>query len=109
MCGIQLDLLDAAHILPVAADGSTDATNNGVALCKLHHAAYDRNLVSFDENFTIEVSATETSRLSQVQRAGGLNDFREALKSALILPNDRRDYPSAEIISASRHVRNWIL
>src|SRR5690606_35052503 len=32
MCGVQLELIDAAHILPVAADQSTDDTNNGVAL-----------------------------------------------------------------------------
>lgn len=107
MCGIQLELLDAAHILPVAADNSTDETNNGVALCKLHHAAYDRNLVSFDENFAVEVSGAEAQRLAQMQRTGGLSGFRDMLKSALILPNDRRDYPSTEFISASRRVRNW--
>ena len=39
MCGIQLGLLDAAHILPAAHPDSTDDTNNGVALCTLHHRA----------------------------------------------------------------------
>ena len=44
MCGIQLRLIEGAHILPVAAPGSTDQTCNGVALCVLHHRAYDRGL-----------------------------------------------------------------
>ena len=57
MCGMQLELVEAAHILPVAADGSTDETANGVALCALHHNAFDRALVSFNERYLIEVSA----------------------------------------------------
>ena len=42
MCGVQLRLLDAAHIIPVAHPGSTDETCNGVTLCALHHRAYDK-------------------------------------------------------------------
>lgn len=107
MCGIQLELIDAAHILPVASDESTDQTNNGVALCKLHHAAFDRNLISFDERFRIEVSEREVGRLAQIARGGGIEEFRSGLKAALILPNDRRDYPTTEIIRSSRRIRNW--
>ena len=33
MCGLQLKMLDAAHILPVAQQESTDETQNGVSLC----------------------------------------------------------------------------
>lgn len=108
MCGMQLDLLDAAHILPVAHVGSTDGTNNGVALCKIHHAAFDRNLVSFDEEFRVEISESESLRLSRANRAGGLEEFSQGLKSALILPNDRRDLPDPELISLARSVRNWV-
>lgn len=108
MCGVQLDLLDAAHLLPVAADNSTDDTNNGVALCKLHHAAFDRNLVSFDERYRIEVSNSELRRLADIQRGGGADDFRNMLKDALVLPSDRRDYPPPLLIQSSRAIRGWI-
>lgn len=107
MCGLQLELIDAAHILPVAADNSSDVTNNGIALCKLHHAAFDKNLVSFDENYRIEVSNSVLSRLAGEQRDGGAGEFRESLKSALLLPNDRRDYPPASLIALSRIIRGW--
>jgi len=109
MCGVQLDLIDAAHILPVAVDESTDHTNNGVALCKLHHAAFDRKLVSFDEDYRIEVSDTELKRLSDSRRGSGKDEFREMLKDALILPNDRRDYPPPTLIQRSRAIRGWVL
>lgn len=106
-CGIQLELVDAAHILPVAEPNSTDETTNGIALCKLHHAAFDRRLISFDENYKIEINESETDRLTTNNLAGGLIVFKKNLKSAIILPNDRRDYPSKEYIKRSREVRNW--
>jgi putative restriction endonuclease len=106
-CGIQLDLLDAAHVIPVADSKSTDETSNGVALCKLHHAAFDQNLVSFAEDYRIEVSAFEVSRLASVRRDGGLAQFRASLLPAIRLPADRRDYPPPAVIREARNSRGW--
>ena len=108
VCGIQLELIDAAHIIPVAANSSTDETRNGIALCKIHHTAFDRNLISFDENYKIEVSESEISRLTSIRLAGGLYEFEQQLRTAIILPTDRRDYPAPEYISESRKVRSWV-
>lgn len=107
MCAVQLELIDAAHIIPVAASNSTDETTNGIALCKLHHAAFDRNLISFDERYKIEVSDKETKRLTNENLAGGLKEFTRHLKTAIILPTDKRDYPSEVYIREARIVRNW--
>lgn len=107
MCAIQLELIDAAHIIPVAASTSTDETTNGIALCKLHHAAFDRNLISFDEQYRIEVNEKETRRLADANLAGGLKEFRRNLKTAILLPTDRRDYPNRAYIREARSVRNW--
>ena len=41
------DLLEAAHIVPVAFSGS-DIVENGLPLCPTHHVAFDRNLFTFD-------------------------------------------------------------
>lgn len=107
MCGVQLELIDAAHIVPVAAKESTDETKNGVALCKLHHAAYDRNLVSFDEDMTIEVSTHERGRLSADQRSGGLQGFENALRNQLLLAARVSDRPTPQIVALSRQLRRW--
>ncbi len=48
-CDIQLGLVEAAHIVPVSHEASTDDTHNGVSLCALHHKAYDAALVTFNE------------------------------------------------------------
>jgi putative restriction endonuclease len=107
-CGIQLELIDAAHIIPVAAPTSTDETKNGIAFCKLHHAAFDRNLLSFDIKYKIEISESEIFRLATANLAGGLDIFKKKLRTAIILPNDRRDYPPPQYIDEARKVRNWI-
>jgi len=106
-CGVQLELIDAAHIIPVAAPTSTDETKNGVALCKLHHAAYDKNLISFDERYKIEVSDSEIARLTASRLAGGLKAFKMQLRPMIVLPNDVRDNPPPKYIAEARRVRNW--
>lgn len=107
VCGVQLELIDAAHIIPVAASTSTDETKNGIALCKLHHTAFDRNLISFDERYKIEVSDSEVSRLTAINLVGGLKEFKQQMRTAIILPTDRRDYPPPEYIAEARKVRSW--
>jgi putative restriction endonuclease len=106
-CVFQLELIDAAHIIPVAAPTSTDETKNGIALCKLHHTAFDRNLLSFDERYKIEVSNTEVARLTAANLVGGLKEFKKHLRTAIMLPNDQRDYPPPQYITEARKARNW--
>lgn len=47
--------LDAAHVKWHAA-GGPDASNNGLALCSLHHVALDRGALTVDESLTLHVS-----------------------------------------------------
>lgn len=108
VCGIQLRLIEAAHILPVVVDNSTDETTNGIALCALHHRALDSNLLSFDERYEVEVSEAAVERLSDRMLAGGLGKFRQGLRRALILPADRRDFPNPEYIRVGRRARGWM-
>ncbi|MCL1553685.1 HNH endonuclease [Xanthomonas nasturtii] len=107
MCGVQLKLIEAAHIVPVAAPFSTDFTSNGIALCALHHKAYDSNLVSVAEDYSIEISKSRVYELQGVNLGGGIEVFVKGLNRYINLPADRRDYPSVENISKSRQIRGW--
>ena len=109
MCGLQLGLLDAAHILPAAHRDSTDDTSNGVALCALHHRAFDRTLVTFDAEFRTHANEAMISRLAAENRDGGLTTFRRALRPVLTLPPDRRDRPSRRFIDSANQLRGWAL
>ena len=42
---VQLKLVDAAHILPVGAEGSTDSVRNGICLAPTYHRAFDSGLI----------------------------------------------------------------
>ena len=48
MCGLDVQLVQGAHIYPVSAPGSHDEPWNGLALCPNHHLAFDRHLVAID-------------------------------------------------------------
>ncbi len=47
-------LLDAAHITPVSEKGDYSVPN-GLSLCKLHHAAYDKHYLGITPDFEIKV------------------------------------------------------
>ena len=49
------ELLDAAHIIPDSDPEGEPVVQNGLSLCKLHHAAYDRNFLSIRPDYVIEV------------------------------------------------------
>lgn len=49
------ELLDAAHILPDGHPEGAPVLPNGLSLCKLHHAAYDANLIGVRPDYEIEV------------------------------------------------------
>jgi len=48
------ELLDAAHIRPDAAGGST-RVSRGLSLCKIHHGAYDANIMGITPDYTVEI------------------------------------------------------
>lgn len=48
LCGIDLGLVQGAHIYPASAPGSSDSVRNGLPLCANHHAAFDRHILAID-------------------------------------------------------------
>jgi len=49
------ELLEAAHILPDGHPHGEPIVPNGVALCKLHHAAFDANILGITPDYRIEI------------------------------------------------------
>ncbi len=49
------ELLDAAHIVPDTEPDGEPIVSNGLALCKLHHAAFDRYFVGVRPDHVIQV------------------------------------------------------
>lgn len=56
LCRLRhLELLDAAHITADSDPEGEPVVSNGVALCKLHHAAFDRFFFAIRPDYVIEV------------------------------------------------------
>lgn len=107
LCGIQLRLLDAAHILPVAHPASNDKVTNGVALCVVHHRAYDMGLVTFDQSYAILVNQHILAILAAEGRNGGFGAFQAALAPSLLLPLAQTNHPSLSMIAKANELRGW--
>lgn len=107
MCGIQLQLLDAAHILPAAHPESTDETCNGIALCALHHRAFDRGLVTFDSKYKIHQNEVLKKEFSASGFDGGLLDFQARLYKKIEVPSDPSDRPAPIYVNKVNELRGW--
>lgn len=106
MCGLQLDLVLAAHIVPVNIEGSNE-TSNGLALCYLHHEAYDRAFVAADERYRIRVNERVLERLRRLRRNSKEQEFLASLRPELFLPERDRDYPSPQYLRRGMEIRGW--
>lgn len=104
LTGVQLDLPEAAHILPVASPDSTDSVSNGIALLPSFHRAFDRGLIYLTESLEMRAHAPSLSRLASVGRDGGMPDFTRHL-GPIRLPDDPEEHPSRLMIRKANALR----
>jgi putative restriction endonuclease len=48
-------LLDAAHIIADSAEAGIPSVRNGLALCKIHHAAFDTNILGIRPDHIVDI------------------------------------------------------
>ena len=77
------ELLDAAHIIPDGEPGGDPIVPNGLALCKLHHAAFDRQFVGIREDYVVEVREDVLKEHDGPMLVHGLQDLHG---SKIIVP-----------------------
>jgi putative restriction endonuclease len=97
MCRLHhRDLLDAAHILPDSHPEGEPITSNGLALCKLHHAAFDRNIVGVRPDSVIEVREDVLIEIDGPMLLHGLQDLHGS--QLAVVPRAERDRPNANFL-----------
>jgi len=104
--GLQLRLIDAAHILPVGAERSLDDVQNGLCLSPTYHRAYDRGLIYLAEDRRMLINIKKKDELVSLGLGGGLRDFEVHLGREIFLPPDRKQWPKTEFIRAANKFRN---
>lgn len=68
------ELLDAAHIIPDGRRRGDPIIPNGLALCKLHHSAFDANIIGIRPNLTVAVRADVLSESDGPMLLHGLQE-----------------------------------
>jgi putative restriction endonuclease len=101
----QLRLVDAAHILPVASDKSSDHVTNGIALSPTFHRAYDNCLIYLDEHYVMQLNEEKANELRNVSLDGGLKNFCLYLDKKIHLPLDVNQRPRVEYIKIANKYR----
>jgi len=88
-------LLDAAHIRS-DADGGEPIIPNGISMCKIHHAAYDADILGIDPNYRVHI------RPDVLEESDGptLRHALQALnRSTISTPTRRAAQPDRELVA----------
>ncbi len=101
----QLKLIDAAHILPVGADDSTDSVRNGVCLAPTYHRAFDNGLIYLTTDFKMKLNTTKLDKLTSLNLVGGLEQFRHYLDQEIFLPVNPLQRPALDYIRKANAFR----
>ncbi|MDP7734251.1 HNH endonuclease [Mycobacterium paragordonae] len=86
-------LLDAAHIIGDDKPHGLPVVENGLSLCKLHHAAYDANLLGISPDYTVRINRELMEETDGPMLQHGLQEMD---RRALLLPERRSDRPSKD-------------
>lgn len=91
----RAELVEAAHIVG-DADGGEPVVTNGMALCKLHHAAFDRHILGVRPDLRIAIREDILAEIDGPMLLHGLQGFHG--QSLGVLPSNRRERPSADFL-----------
>jgi len=101
---MQLRLVEACHILPVAAPNSPDHVTNGIALSPTYHRAFDTGLIYLDHDYTMRMTPQKKTELETLRLTGGLADFETSL-CRIHLPPDQAQWPHTTLIRRANKFR----
>lgn len=101
MCAVcrlrHRELLDAAHILPDWDPRSEPVVPNGLALCRLHHAAFDGHIIGIRPDLVIEVRPDVLREIDGPMLIHGLQGFQGA---ELFVPRTDAHKPNRDHLAA---------
>lgn len=95
MCQLKhVELLDAAHIVSDALGGNP-VVSNGLALCKIHHAAFDHQIIGLRPDLVLEVREDVLDEIDGPMLRHGLQEMHGR---SIVLPRQAAQRPSAEYV-----------
>ncbi|MEX1013718.1 MAG: HNH endonuclease, partial [Candidatus Paceibacterota bacterium] len=89
------NLLDAAHIVPDNEPDGLPTVNNGIALCKIHHAVFDQYIIGITPDYQLKV---RTDILEEIDGPMLRYGIQELHNHKLILPKSKNAWPNRELL-----------
>lgn len=90
------ELLDAAHIVPDSHEQGIAAVTNGLALCKIHHAAFDHRILGIRPDLVVEVREDLLAEVDGPMLRHGLQERHG--QQLMAVPRARRDLPDVRLL-----------
>lgn len=87
----EASLLQAAHIIEDRHELGAATVVNGLALCAIHHLAYDRNVLGIDPDGVVHIHARLLEEVDGPMLKNGLQHFHGAHILQPARPEDRPD------------------
>lgn len=87
----ERELVQAAHIVPDVEPEGIAAVVNGLALCAIHHLAFDRNLLGIDPEGVVHIADRLLREIDGPMLRIGLQGFHNARIALPRRPEDRPD------------------
>lgn len=87
------DLLDAAHIIADGMPGGDPVVPNGLSMCKIHHAAFDRNILGIRPDLTVRIREDILEEVDGPMLKHGIQEMHG--KQVMIVPGSRHARPDA--------------
>lgn len=88
------ELLDAAHIIPDNAERGYPVVSNGLALCKIHHAAYDQKILGIRPDYVVEIQHRLLEEIDGPMLRHGLQQHHG--QALMVTPERRSERPDSE-------------
>jgi putative restriction endonuclease len=89
-------LLDAAHIVPDRNDLGIASVVNGMALCKIHHAAFDNYFLGIRPDHVVEIRKDLLAEVDGPMLKHGLQELHG--KKLMALPQARASHPRKDLL-----------
>jgi putative restriction endonuclease len=90
------ELLDAAHIIPDTDERGVPEVRNGLAMCKIHHAAFDVHVLGVDPNHVVQIREDVLREKDGPMLLHGLQEFHG---KRIEPPKDPADLPDPDFLA----------
>lgn len=90
------ELLDGAHIVPDSHELGVASVDNGIALCKIHHRAFDVGIMGIRPDHIVQIRSDLLTETDGPMLRHGLQERHQ--QELMVLPSVRKERPRKDLL-----------